>query len=205
MIVMRIIASLLFFVLMFSFSGCGKVKEASQLVKAVKDTAETVQKMSDGMDSEKIDLDNLNITDEEVRTFYSSVRTLHDRYPDIDFEVAMTATLEAAAQGKNLERIIEKETDMNFQEYSTLSMALIMIQTESMGVYLAEEMVAGMEEGLAQFNDMDTSGFTEEQLAEIENQRQALDEAKKELDTREFRNQKERADMVSHIREELMD
>lgn len=84
-------------------------------------------------------------------------------------------------------------------------MAFTMVLTESMGVSLAEEMVSAMEDGLAQFDDMDTSAFTEEQLAEIESQRQALIEAKKEMDTPEFKARKNRVDMVSRIREELMD
>ncbi len=195
-----------FLVLLFVIlPGCGKVKEASQLVKSVKDSVDTVQTISESVDPEDIDLDKLDISEKDVRDFYSSIKKLNKAYPEINFEVALTAALEASTQGKNLERIVEKESDMSFQEYSTFSTAFTMVLAESMGVSLAEEMVSGMEEGLAQFDDMDTSAFTEEQLSEIESQRQALVEAKKEMDTPEFKARKNRVDMVSKIREELMD
>ncbi len=205
MVVMRNLTVFFLALLFVILPGCGKVKEASQLVKSVKDSVDTVQTISESVDSEDIDLDKLDISEKEVRDFYSNVKKLNSAYPEINFEVALTAALEASTQGKNLERIIEKESDMSFKEYSTLSMAFTMVLTESMGVSLAEEMVSAMEDGLAQFDDMDTSAFTEEQLAEIESQRQALIEAKKEMDTPEFKARKNRVDMVSRIREELMD
>ena len=103
-------------------------------------------------------------------------------------------------------RVIEQRYGVRFYDHELADLFARVRQVPPETAHkVAEEMVAGMEEGLAQFDDMDTSGFTEEQLAEIENQRQALDEAKKEMDTQEFKNQKERVDMVSRIREELLD
>ncbi len=183
--------------------GCGKVKEASQLVKTVKDSVDTVQAISEGVNPEDIDLDKLDLSEKDIRDYYSSIKELNNAYPDINFEIALTAALEASTQGKNLEKIIEKETDMSFKEYSTLSMALTMVLAESMSVSLAEEMVSTMEEGLARFDDMDSSSFTEEQLSEIEAQRQALVEARKEMETAEFRASKDRLDMITAIRKEL--
>ncbi len=189
--------------LLGTFSGCGKVREASQMVNAVKNASETAQSMAEGLDSEEIDLDNLEISEDDIRTFYKGISKLHDAYPEVSFEIAMTAALEISAQGKNLEKIVEKETDMSFQEYSAFSMAITMIQIEGSGVLLAEQMVAAMDEGMAQFDEMDTSDYTEEQLSEIETQRQALADAKAELDTPEYKLQKEQMDMVTAIRDEM--
>ena len=60
-----------------------------------------------------------------------------------------------------------------------------------------------MEQGIAQFDDMDMSDFTEEQIAEIEEQRKALVEAKKEMESPENRKLMDRVDMVTGIRKEL--
>jgi len=206
---MRFFSMVFAMVLLLTFSGCGKLKEASQLVKSVKNVADTVQAVAEGVDEEDIDLDELDISEKDMRQFYTDIKKLHNAYPDINFEVALTAALEASTQGKNLERIIEKETDMSFQEYSTLSMALTMIQVEAMGVTLTEQMLSAAEEGLAQFDDIDTTGYTEEQLAELETQRKAMEEslieAKEEMQAEEFMAQKERVDMIIRVREELMD
>lgn len=200
---MRIAMVLSLVLLIGSLSSCGKVREASQMVNAVKEVAEVAQDVSEGMDSGEIDLENLNISEDDIRTYYTGITQLNEAYPDIDFEIALTAALDAASQGKNLEKIVEKETDMSFEEYNTLSMAITMIQIEAAGVLLAQEMVVAMEQGIAQFDDMDMSDFTEEQMAEIEEQRKALVEAKKEMESPENKKLIERVDMVTGIRKEL--
>ena len=200
---MRIAMIMSLMLLIGALSSCGKVREASQMVKAVKGIAEAAQDISGDMDSGEIDLENLNLSKDDIRSFYNGVTKLNEAYPDIDFEIALTAAFETASQGKNLEKIVKKETDMSFEEYNTFSMAIIMIQAEAAGVLLAEGMVEAMEQGLAQFHDMDMSDFTEEQMADIEEQRQALVEAQKELESPEYRELKDRMDMVNYIREEL--
>ena len=173
------------------------------MVNAVKGVAEAAHGISENMDSGEIDLENLNISEDDIRSFYIGVTQLSEAYPDIDFEIALTAAFEAANQGKNLEKMIKKETDLSFEEYNTLSMAIIMIQAEAAGVFLAQEMVEAMEQGMAQFDDMDMTDFTEEQMADIEEQRKALVETKKELDSPEYMDSKHRVDMVNDIRIEL--
>ena len=200
---MRIAMVLSLVLLIGSLSGCGKVREASQMVNAAKEVAKVAQDVSEGMDSGEIDLDNLNISEDDIRAYYTGITQLNEAYPDIDFEIALTAAFEAASQGKNLEKIVKKETDMSFEEYNTLSMAITMIQVEAAGVLLAQEMVVAMEQGIAQFDDMDMSDFTEEQIAEIEEQRKALVEAKKEMESPENRKLMDRVDMVTGIRKEL--
>jgi len=205
MVIMRFIMTVSLVILLASLSGCGKVREASQMVNAAKNAVDTAKNMSEGLDSGDIDLDNIDLSEKDIRTFYTGIAKLNKAYPDISFEIALTAALEISTRGKNLEKIVEKETNMSFQEYSALSMAIMVIQTEGAGVLLAEDMLTAMEEGMTQFDDMDTSEFTEEQLAGIENQRQAVVEARNDLETSEYKEQKERLEMVNAIREELLE
>ncbi len=115
----------------------------------------------------------------------------------------MTAALGAISQGVDLEEVVEKDSDLSFDEYSGLSTALIMVQSDAAGVALTEEMVSSMEEGLSQFDDADVSELTGEQQAAIDQQRQAFEEAKAEMEAPEFQARKQKVEMVMAIRKEM--
>jgi len=179
-------------------SGCGRARQAAQIARSAMELAES----SDG-ESSSVDWENYDLTEADVRRFYEGIRDLKDAHPDIDFEVAMTATMEAMGAGLNLENLVERETDMSFEEYGGLSTALLVVQTEAAGVAMTREMVSAMEENLVQFEDVDESELSDEQKAALEEQRQALAEAKAELDSPEFKERAEKIEMVNRIREEM--
>lgn len=179
-------------------SGCGRASQAAQIARSAMELAES----SDG-ESSSVDWENYDLTEADVRRFYEGIRDLNDAHPDIDFEVAMTATMEAMGAGLNLENLVERETDMSFEEYGGLSTALLVVQTEAAGVAMTREMVSAMEANLAEFEDVDESELSDEQKAALEEQRQALAEAKAELDSREFKERADKIEMVNRIREEM--
>jgi len=92
---------------------------------------------------------------------------------------------------------------MTFSEYSGLSTALMLVQTEAAGLQFSEEMVDAMEQGLAQIDELEDSELTDEEMQAIEEQRQDLAEARAEMESPEFQARKEKAEMVMRIREEL--
>jgi len=191
---------------MITVTGCGRVKEAAQLARSVADMAETGKKAAEASaraEGSSLDWENHDLKESDVRRFYEAVGVLEKQHPDIDFEVAMTAALGAISQGVDLEEVVEKETDLSFDEYSGLSTALIMVQSDAAGVALTEEMVLSIEEGLSQFDDADVSELTEEQQAAIDQQRQALEEAKAEMEAPEFQARKQKVEMVMAIRKEM--
>lgn len=179
-------------------SGCGRASQAAQIARSAMELAES----SDG-ESSSVDWENYDLTEADVRRFYEGIRDLNDAHPDIDFEVAMTATMEAMGAGLNLENLVERETDMSFEEYGGLSTALLVVQTEAAGVAMTREMVSAMEANLAEFEDVDESELSDEQKAALEEQRQALAEAKAELDSPEFKERADKIEMVNRIREEM--
>jgi hypothetical protein len=193
-------------VVLLGASGCGRVKEATQLAKSVAGMAEAGRQMAetaDAADESSVDWENYDLQESEVRRFYQAVAVLGDKYPDIGFEVAMTAALGAMSEGINLERVVEEETELSFEEYSGFSTALMVVQGEAAGLRVTEEMVASMEDNLSQFDDTDPSELTEEQRAAVDQQRQALAEAKTEMETAEFRARKQKVEMVTAIRQEM--
>lgn len=184
---------------MVMWSGCGRVKQAAQMAKSVSDMA------GDVIDEETSDIDweNYDLKEKDVRKFYTGVKALEEKYPDVVFEVAMTAAVQAMGEGINLKKTVEKETDMTFSEYSGLSTALMLVQTEAAGLQFTEEMADAMEQGLAQIDELEDSELTEEEMQAIEEQRQSLAEARAEMDSPEFQARKEKAEMVMRVREEL--
>lgn len=193
-------------VVLLGVSGCGRVKEATQLAKSVAGMAEAgrqVAETSDVAEESSTDWENYDLEESDVRRFYQAVRVLEDKYPDIGFEVAMTAALGAMSEGINLENVVEEETELSFEEYGGLSTALMVVQSEAAGLRFTEEMVASMEDGLSQFDDTDPSALTEEQRAALDQQRQALAEAKAEIESPEFQARKQKVEMVTAIRREM--
>ncbi len=192
-------------VVLLGVSGCGRVKEATELAKSVAGMAEAgrqVAETADAAEESSIDWENYDLKESDVRRFYQAVAVLEDKYPDIGFELAMTAALGAMSEGLNLENVVEEETELSFEEYGGLSTALMVVQSEAAGLRLTEEMVASMEDGLSQFDDTDPSELTEEQRAALDQQRQALEEAKAEMESPEFQARKQKVEMVTAIRRE---
>jgi hypothetical protein len=189
--------------------GCGKVKEATQVAKNVAQMAEAGKQMSkvaeatDGAKGDGVDWENYELTEADIRRFYGGVKTLHENHPDIDFEVAMTASLEAMGEGLDIEKVVEKETELTFEEYSGLSTALLLAQSEAAGVHMTEEMVSAMEDGLGRVDEMDQSELSEEEKAAIEEQRQALAEAQREIQSEEFQARKAKVQLIESVREEM--
>jgi len=194
-----VVAAVVVLSVMGMWSGCGRVKQAAQMAKSVSDMAENV------IDEEtsEIDWENYDLKENDVRKFYTGVKALEEKYPDVGFEVAMLAAVMAMGEGINLKKTVEKETDMTFDEYSGLSTALMLVQTEAAGLQFTEEMADAMEQGLAQVDELEDLELTEEEMQTIEEQRRSLAEARAEMESPEFQAKKEKAEMVMRIREEV--
>jgi len=182
--------------------GCGKIKQAKNIVNSVSDMA------SAGEESEAdSDWGMADLSEKDIRKFYSGVNHLNEKYPEVEFEVAVTAALAAMTEGIDLEKVVEKETDMNFDEYNGLSAAILMAETEAAGLEFVVNMVAGMEAGLDEYEAIDLTALGQEERAAAEEAaaelRSDLAEAKAEIESPEFREKYEKAMLVLSIREEM--
>jgi hypothetical protein len=192
--------------LLILLTSCGKVKQAKNLMETAIAIAETEVELSDD-ESGSINWENIDLTDKDIRKFYSGVETLNRKYPEMEFEIALTASLHAMSQGLNLEKIIKEETDMSFSEYNGLSAAILLTETNEVGLFLVDNMVASLEESLVEYQTLDTSVLIEEEKAEsepaINDLRADLASAKEEMESPEFRKQYEKSKLVLSIREEM--
>ena len=74
--------------------GCGKIKQAKNIVNSVSDMA------SAGEESEAdSDWGMADLSEKDIRKFYSGVNHLNEKYPEVEFEVAVTAALAAMTEG----------------------------------------------------------------------------------------------------------
>ena len=108
-------------------SGCGKIKEATETVKSVsktldaaKDIAKTAESAGKSIDGDTV---TVELTEQKVRRYYEEISVLQEKYPDLEFLSPMTATVQAGMADLDLEKIIEKESDLSFDEYTALSSA----------------------------------------------------------------------------------
>ncbi len=180
-------------------SGCGRARQAVQMAQNVAEIAGAAEKtVSSAEGPEEYELSETN-----VRRFYQAVQQLESQHPDIDFEVAMTAAIEAVGAGVNLEQLVERETNLSFDEYGGLSTALMLVQTEAVGVRMTREIVATMEESLSEHESVDQATLSEEEKGAIEQQRIALDEAREELESPEFVAAEAQMEMIARIRSDF--
>ncbi|MDA3958312.1 hypothetical protein [Oceanispirochaeta sp.] len=186
--------------------GCGKISQAKNVLKTAKTMAETGSKIKEN-DSSESQSEILDLTEKDVRDFYTAVSILNKKYPDIEFESPVTAALSAMSEGLNLERIVDQETDITFTRYNQLSTAILLVETESMGSNFAMEMISSMEESLAEYESLDKSEMSGEEKeamdTAMDNMRADLAQAKTEAESAEMQNLYETALMVDSIRGEM--
>jgi len=205
---LRILGSLaLILGVLATLGGCKRIKQVKQMAESVSALAESGEELSksvvSGESGDEIDWDSVDFTERDVRRFYEGMRNLAEAYPDMEFEVAMTATMQAMEEGVDLKKAVEKETDMSFDEYNRLSNTFMFVMMQAANLQMAEMAVEAIEAGMIQYEQIDPADLTEEQKAAMEEQKQELAEAKAELESEAYRERSEKVDMVISIRDEM--
>ncbi len=190
------------------FAGCGKFDDAKKAMKAVKQIAEIAEDTADSFkDIDENEIKKIKLKEKEVRTFFDNVAKLKEKYPDIHFQVAQVALIEAIDTGENLKDIVNKEMNISFDEYTRFSTVITFSEATGVGLQLSkamyEQMVLGKEALEFQLVETLTSEEKEElekALAEVE---QEIKEFEKEMNSDENANIKHNYDLVLKIKEEL--
>lgn len=208
---MKIRVIILITIPLILMSGCGKIKEARDTVKAVSQTVEAAKDMAKSAESiEKSQNEGtleIELTEESVRRYYEGIKKLQKSYPEIEFQSPITAAAQAAIAGENLEKLVERETDLRYDEYNALSTQIVLALAQSAAAGMGTEMLAAIEDSVAQMEEYDTSQLSDEQKAEfnaqLQEQKAALAEAKSQADSPEMKSQKAQFDMILRVRQEL--
>ena len=202
----KIIILLIFATLLLA--GCGKLDDAKKAMKAVKQAAEIVEGTAESFkDLDEDEIKKIKLKEKEVRSFFDNVAKIKEKYPDIHFQVAQVALIEAVGAGKNLKDIVNKEMNISFDEYTRLSTVITFAEATGAGLQLSnamyEQMILGKETLESQLGTLLTSEEKKELEKSLTEMKQEIEDFEKEMNSDEYANIKHNYDLVLKIREEL--
>lgn len=201
---MKNVAIYLFVIASMTLVGCSKIKEIKSLGENLANMAETASSF-ESIEDNKGDFDpaNFDMSEAEVRDFYRAVDALTKKYPDVYFEVPYSALIQAMETGINLKKVIEAETKYSFEEFNRISTVLIAVRMQGLGT----DLLAGIDEGLAELDTIDLSELEGEEReaaeAKLAETRKEMAAARSELDSDEMKKLAAANKMVTRVRAEF--
>lgn len=195
-------------VISLALLSCGKMKEAKEAMNAAKkvydaagDVAETAKNLED-LEIEKVKLD-----EEEVKKFYKAINKLNEKYPDIHFQLATMAAVEASMAGKDLKSIIKKETNIPFDEYSKLSAVTAYVEIVGIGYEMTTAVLEQTKKSHLVLKEKLGQSVSKEEKIQLEEQIKNIEESianmKEEMKKEEFEIVKENFRIIKKVKEEL--
>ena len=190
------------------FAGCDKLDDAKKAMKAVKQIAEIAEDTAYSFkDLDEDEIKEIKLKEKEVISFFNNVAKVKEKYPDIHFQVAQVALIEAIGAGKNLKDIVNKEMNISFDEYAKLSTVITFSEAFGLGSQLSktmyEQMILAKEALDTQLGGILTSEEKEELEKSLAEVKQEIKELEKEMNSNENANIIHNYDLVLKIREEL--
>jgi len=206
MIMKNIIILIIFATLLFA--GCGKLDDAKKAMKAVKQVAEIAEDTADSFkDLDEDEIKKIKLKEKEVRSFFENVIKIKEKYPDIHFQVAQVALMEAIGTGENLKDIVNKEMNISFDEYVRISTVITFSKATGLGSQLSktmyEQMVLAKEALDSQLGEILTSEEKEELEKALAEVKQEMKELEKEMNSDENANIIHNCDLVLKVKKEL--
>ena len=190
------------------FAGCGKLDDAKKAMKAVKQVAEIAEDTADSFkDLDEDEIKKIKLKEKEVRSFFENVIKIKEKYPDIHFQVAQVALMEAIGAGENLKDIVNKEMNISFDEYVRISTVITFSKATGLGSQLSktmyEQMVLAKEALDSQLGGILTSEEKEELEKALAEVKQEMEELEKEMNSDENANIIHNCDLVLKVKKEL--
>jgi hypothetical protein len=200
-IILMILATLI-------FTGCGKLDDAKKAMNAVKQVAEMAEDTSDSFkDMDEEEVKKIKLKEKEIKSFFENVTKLKDKYPDIHFQIAQVALIEAIGTGENLKDIVNKEMNLSFDEYIRLSTVITLAEASGAGLELSkamyEQMILGKETLEFQLNAVLTAEEKEELEKALNEAKQEIENFEKEMNSDEYANIKHNFELIMKVREDL--
>ena len=188
--------------------GCGKLDDAKKAMNAVKLAAKIVEGTAESFkDLGEDEIKKIKLNEKEVRSFFDNVSKINEKYPDIHFQVAQVALIEAIGTGENLKDIVNKEMNISFDEYTRLSTVITFAEATGVGLQLSKAMYEQMLLGKEALESQLSGDIAKEHKIELEKAlaeaKQEIEEFEKEMKSDEYANIKHNYDLVLKIKEEL--
>ncbi len=185
--------------------GCGKIKDAKKAVDSVKEFSKDMKDISEStMALKDIDLEKITLEEKEVRSFFKNVKRLNKKYPEIHFQIAQTAVLEATNQGEELKQIIKDETDMSFQDYSKISAVVAFAELKGASLELSksmyEQLISSKEAMQLQLEKIVDEKQKEELRSTLEQTENDINELKTKLESPEYQKKLHNYNLIKKIK-----
>ena len=164
-------------------TACGKIKEAKKTMDAVKDVAKSGSDLMEAAQHlEDLEVGKVKLQEKDVKKFFKAIKSVEEKYPDIHFQVAAMAAIEANMAGKDLKEIVTKEMDLSFEEYSKLSAVITYATAVGAGYEMSMSIYNQMIESEETLKQTLAGVLSEEEKAELETQIADVKESIKEME-----------------------
>jgi hypothetical protein len=189
-------------------TACGKIKEAKKTMDAVKDVAKSGSDLVEAAQQlEDIEVEKVKLQEKDVKKFFKAIKSVEEKYPDIHFQVATMAAIEANMAGKDLKKIVTKEMDLSFEEYSKLSAVITYTTTVGAGYEMSMNIYNQMVESEETLKQTLAGVLSDEEKAELETQiaevKKNIQEMEEEMKKEEFVILKDNYEIIKKVNEEL--
>ena len=190
------------------FTACGKIKEAKKTMDAVKKVSEMGKDMVEtSKHLEDLEIEKVKLQEKDVKKFFKAIKSAEEKYPDIHFQVASLAVIEANMAGKDLKEIVTKEMDLSFEEYSQLSAVIVYSTAAGVGYEMSMSIYNQMIESEETLKQTLAGVLSDEEKAELETQiaevKKSIKEMEEEMKKEEFVILKDNYEIIKKVNEEL--
>lgn len=170
--------SVLLVIAILLFTFCSSPQE---MVENAKDKVkETAEKAADKAQDMQEEAPPVTLDKETVKAFFSATKKLNEKYEGVEFESPLVAAAQLAKDGKNLEKIINDETGMTFEEYAQMTTDIVSAEVEYQGMLISRDMYNTMENSYEKaLAEKETMELDPEQMKEYE---KGLEDLKNSLD-----------------------
>ena len=189
-------------------TACGKIKEAKKTMDAVKDVAKSGSDLMEAAQHlEDLEVGKVKLQEKDVKKFFKAIKSVEEKYPDIHFQVAAMAAIEANMAGKDLKEIVTKEMDLSFEEYSKLSAVITYATAVGAGYEMSMSIYNQMIESEETLKQTLAGVLSDEEKAELETQiaevKKSIQEMEEEMKEEEFVILKDNYEIIKKVNEEL--
>jgi len=189
-------------------TACGKLKEAKKTMDAVKDVAKSGSDLMEAAQHlEDLEVEKVKLQEKDVKKFFKAIKSVEEKYPDIHFQVAAMAAIEANMAGKDLKEIVTKEMDLSFEEYSKLSAVITYATAVGAGYEMSMSIYNQMIESEETLKQTLAGVLSDEEKAELETQiaevKKSIQEMEEEMKEEEFVILKDNYEIIKKVNEEL--
>ncbi|MBU0728778.1 MAG: hypothetical protein KKE17_12380 [Proteobacteria bacterium] len=199
-------------ILLLALPACSKVEKKSEVVNEapadLKNVHErTTNALAVGEGPDNGNADEIVLTEENVGRFYFQIGELARQYPEIDFTVSTVASVTAGLKGESIQGLIAEHTDLSFDEYSTLSLAIAKVRVAYTMISKSAAIHKQLKESEKKIAETDLTNVTGNEKADLEKvlakTREQIVDLERRMKSDEFKQVMRQSAMIDRVRKRL--